>query len=268
MKPFTKQGNRKPRKNRALVSAGNSVKSKTQSSDLPPHLHFLVRFKGSLPETIVEGDLATLNAGLAILFDQLRQAKRQHDEEADGGRAAARTTVGSMWQFVMLFNAPLAELLHMPALNLQTALLALEDNNVVPMLKPVARHGRAPADQRFLTLQGHASGTVRRLKELGHDLVSSRKEVARVLVKLGVRPQRGPNAITANTVRHWCDEVAVDVGRSGTAAVMYDSMFTDEENRKFQTLTPIDARRHALASLKGYVHTTFPELRAPARKPG
>jgi hypothetical protein len=80
-----------------------------------------------------------------------------------------------------------------------------------------------------------------------------------LLAKLGITPERGSGAITANTVRHWCEEVASDVSRRGTAALKYDSMFLPEENEKFQALSASDARRFCLASLRHYVEQIFPK---------
>ena len=61
------------------------------------------------------------------------------------------------------------------------------------------------------------------------------------------------------TVRHWCDDVAADVGRHGGAAIVYDGMFTDEERRGFSALPSDQARRSlALKSLAGFVLANFP----------
>ena len=172
-----------------------------------------------------------------------------------------------MWQFIVLFKSPLAELLHVPIHKLQDALVALDQNNVSPILKPLARPGRAPSSDAYAALQGHAAGTVMRLRKTGLDPKQACALVAKDLAKLGVRPQRGTNAITANTVRHWCDDLASDVGRHGTAAMVYDPMFTAEENKRFDALPAAKAQHFALASLRQFVQETFPQLRATAEKP-
>jgi hypothetical protein len=79
------------------------------------------------------------------------------------------------------------------------------------------------------------------------------RAVANALAKQGIRAERGSGAVTATTVRHWCDEVASDVGRRGTAAMMYDSMFTDIENNRFSELPPDQAQLYALGSLGAWV---------------
>ena len=267
MKKPAKQKPRRTRRSGRRFAAEKGVQSKAQSGDARPHLDFLNRSQGSLPETITERDLETLNSGLGFLFAWLRQARQQYDKDEDGGRVAAFTALGAMWQFIMLFNSPLAEFLHVPILKLQDALVALDKNNVLPILKPIARPGRASSSQRMLALQGHAVGTVMRLQKLGLDPKQACALVAKELTQLGVRSERGPGSITANTVRHWCDDVASDVSRHGTAAIMYDSMFTDEENKRFHALPPAKAQPFALTSLRHYVQQIFPALRPTADKP-
>ena len=77
-----------------------------QSGDLSPHLDFLRRRSGTLPETIAGSDLYDLNLALGFLFALLRQARRLYDKEGDNGRAAAFTALGALWQFLVLFKGP------------------------------------------------------------------------------------------------------------------------------------------------------------------
>jgi hypothetical protein len=257
----------RPHRSQRLVSAGKSVKSKTQSGDAPPHLNFLEQFTGTLHETIGESDLATLNAGLAFLFAWLRQARQQYDEGDDGGREAAFTALGGLWQFVALFKPSQAELLFTPVTNLMDALAALEKNTVKQILKPVPRRGRAPSNDAYASLQGHAAGTVTRLRTLGLSPEKAHELVAEELAKLRVQSLRGEGIIKKDTVRHWCDVVTSDVSRSGTAAMMYDSMFTDAEMKRFQIMEPAKTRKLAIASLQTYVYEMFPELRTSGKNP-
>jgi hypothetical protein len=257
MKDPTKQNPHRHRR----VAAAKGIPSKAQSGDAPPHLAFLLRLQGTLPEMISETNLETLNAGLVYLFARLRQARQQYDAGADGGRVAAFTALGATWQFIALFNSALAENLHVPLLKLQDALAALDQNNVLPILKPISRPGRAASSNAYIALKGHAAGTVMRLRKLPLDPKRARALVAKELTKLGVRPERGRDAITANTVRHWCDDVASDVSRLGIAAIIYDNMFTDEENKRFHALSSAEAKNVALGSLRLYVQEIFPELR-------
>ena len=242
-----------------LVAPTTGVQAETQSDSVHPGLEFLARSKGTLPETITESDLGTLNEGLGFLFAQLREARRRFAEEGDGGRAGAFMALGAMWKFIVLFDRPHAERLHTPILSLLDALAMLEENNVLPIVKPVPRPGRAPSSHGHAALKGQAAATVKRLIKAGMPLKEAHKAVAKELNKLGVRPERGSGRVTPHTVRNWCDEVASDVGRHGTAALMRADNFTDEEQKKFSALSKVDAKRFALASLAGFVRD-FPNL--------
>jgi hypothetical protein len=253
---------RSKRRVAAATDAAEKVHAGKASADkTPSHIEFIQRFAGSLPEKIDQSDIDTLNTGLGHLFARLREARRLFDEEKDNGRAAAFSALGAMWQFVMLFKSPRSQLLHVPILTLQNALAALEDNNVMPILKPVTRTGRSVSSQAHATLMGIAAGTVKRLLQAGMDRKRAFKAVADVLAQQGVRPQRGHGVITANTIRHWWDEVEVDVSRSQTAARAFDAMFLPEENMRFDALHPEEIRRRALGSVAHYVQQLFPELR-------
>ena len=106
-----------------------------------------------------------------------------------------------------------------------------------------------------------------RLRMLEVDPQQACALVAKELTKLGVKPDRGKGGMTGNTIRHWCDHVASDVARLGAAAMVYDTMFTDEEVERFRALSPAMAQALALASLGQYVRAIFPELRVVADKP-
>jgi hypothetical protein len=221
---------------------------------------------GSLPEAVAEDDLDTLNAGLRFLFDDLRSAQRLYQEQGDSGRAGACAALGAIWRFLMLFRGPLAETLHVPILNLHASLQALDNGLVKPILKPVPRRGRAPSDDARAALKGCVAGTVQRLLRTGLSRQDANVAVAKQLTRLGVRPERGSaGEVSVNTVRHWCEEVAIDVGRYGTAATMYDSMFSRAEVDRFSALPLDQARSHALDSLARFVQAIFPE--AVERKP-
>jgi hypothetical protein len=228
-------------------------RSATQSNHAA-HRAFVERNAGVLPETIGEGDLEILNHGLGHLFALLREARRLRHDEGDAGRAAAFAALGGVWQFIALFERPLAELLHLPILDLQDALAALEENNVLPILKRVARHGRARSSNAYLTLKGRAAGTVKRLTDTGLSRPESLRAVADLLRKLGIRSERGAGNITATTVKNWCVEVDGDVSRRGTAALAYDSMFArPEEQQRLASIPKGQARKLALAELEQWV---------------
>jgi hypothetical protein len=267
MKNSAKQKPRRTRRSQRRVAAEKGIQSQAQSGDAQPHLDFLKRHQGSLPETITEADLQTLNLGLSFLFAWLRVAGQQYDDKAEGGRTAAFTAIGAMSQFIELFRPGVAEHLNVPILKLLDALAALDQNNVLPILEPVKRRGRPPSSHAYLSLQGHAAGTVMRLRKSGLDPKQACALVAKELTKLSFKLERGKGDITANTIRHWCDDVESDLGRRGTAAMTYDMMFSEEENKRFHSLSAADARAFAFASLRRYIELIFPALRPTAGKP-
>jgi hypothetical protein len=191
------------------------------------------------------------NEGLRILFADLRRAAELSLDGKDHGRVGAAAALGALWRFVVLFEKPLAETLHLPILRLQDHLASLERGDVPAMLRPakLPRGGRAESSGARHALRGHVAGTVRRLLDAGLKVPEAHKLVAKELKRLNVKPERGSGGVTADTVRHWCEAVAADVGRRGTAARIYDEMLTDAERARFLRLEPIERRRFAVASL-------------------
>jgi hypothetical protein len=240
------------------------ARGRVQSKDQPAHVEFALRAQGTLPEIITEPDLETLNRGLRFLFARLREARQQFENEGDGGRRGAFTALAATWMFIVLFKGPRAESLQVPILCLQDALASLERGLVLPIVKSARRRGRAPASEAHAHLKGYAAGTVERLRQKGLNRQDAFRAVAKRLSKLEVRPERGAGKVTADTVRHWYDEVATDVGRHGTAARMFDLMFTADEDSKFSALPTVQARSHALALLTGWIQAISP---ARNRKP-
>jgi hypothetical protein len=230
---------------------------------------------GTLPETIVAGDLEILNSGLHLLFADLRRAYQYFQDGEGNGRGGASTALGALCRFIMLFEKPLAEGLQLPILDLQQALAALEDNNVSPMLEPLRHRGRAKSSDAREALKGHVAGTVQRLLQAGINSDDAHRRVAEELEKRGVRAERGAGNVTATTVRHWCDEVDTDVERRGTAAVVYDSMFTVSERENFSFLVWLDRNQKgvehlpapvfALKSLAAFVAAIFPNHAEPEK---
>ena len=262
-----------PRRSRRRVAATTSTGRKFEAGELPVNLQFTSRTVGTLPEAITASDLELLNSGLRWLFVDLRRAHQYFQNGEGNGRGGAVTALGALWRFGTFFAAPLAEGLHTPICDLQTALEALEQNNVLPMLKPAARPGRAKASRGREALKGHAAGTVQRLLQAGIKPVDAHRRVAKELTRLGVRPERGAGVVTATTVRHWCDEVANDVNRQGPAAMIYDPMFTKSECERFSFLVWLDqhpekgvdhrpAHLFALDSLAAFVRENFPKREA------
>jgi hypothetical protein len=229
-----------------------SVAMKASPQDRPPHEEFLLRNAGTLPELITEVDLETLNSGLRFLFAHLRDARQQFENEPDGGRSAAITALGGVWRFILLFKEPRAECLHMPVLDLQGALAALSENLVLPILKPVPRSGRAPSSHVHAAVIGWAAGAVQRLMRKGFSRTESCKAVAAQLRKDGVQPERGAGKVTADTVRHWCANVASDIGGHELPARLCRLNLSETEDSD-STSPRDDVRRDVLASLSACV---------------
>jgi hypothetical protein len=217
-------------------------------------LSFTDQNHGSLPDKISERDLEVLNQGLRDLFALMRRARRQYEDERDNGRAAAFTALAAFWRFLALFESPASEQLHVPILKLQDALASLDNNLVLSLVQPIPRRGRALSSQAHLSLKGLAAGTVKRLTNAGLRRSDACREVANILKKAGIHPERGSGGLTATTVKNWCVEVASDIGRKHTPALMYHSMFArPEEQVRVALMQKDQARKCALAELEQWV---------------
>jgi hypothetical protein len=219
---------------------------------------------GVLPETLQATDLDTLNSALDFLFSRLREAREQFDKEGDHGRLGAANALSSLLQFIAHFRAPYAESLQVPILRLLDALAMLQQNRVEPILRPVARTGRAPSSGVQASLRGQAAATVQLLLQVGLAPDKARDEVANKLRRLGIRPERGSGSITGITVRHWCEEVSSDVRRQGAAAIMYDMILAPTEQERFSKIPKDQAKSYALQSLAHWVQSLFPESQKPS----
>ncbi len=94
-----KEAERRPHP--ALNAPTPGAQAEIRSGSVQPGLDFLERSKGTLPETITESNLGTLNEGLGFLFAQLREARRRYVEKGDGGRAGAFMALGALWKFIV-----------------------------------------------------------------------------------------------------------------------------------------------------------------------
>jgi hypothetical protein len=243
---------------------GSTRKVDNESYSFDLQNEFVARAKGTLPETITEADLGTLNSGLRFLFADLREAQRRFEAEADG-RLSAFTALGAMWRFLVLFQAPYAEKLQVPILLLEDALSKLEENLVMPIVRPRKHPGHPSSSNAHAALRGNVAATVELLSENGLDRPQGCRQVAELLKDLGVRKTRGSGEITDRTVNGWCEEAAEDVGRQGVVAMACDSVLIDIRP-KMSVLPQDQARRWALDGLAAFVQTFFPETRTGRRK--
>jgi hypothetical protein len=222
-----------------------------ESSPEPPFIKL-----GTLPETIGEADLGTLNSALGVLFGRLLEARAQFVKEGGNGRLGPSNALGACWTFITLFGAPLAENLHVPLLRLQDALAMLDQGRTDPMLKPVKRRGGAVSDERHNGLKGHVAATVQLLQQIGLTRYDAHQAVAKLLRPLGVQPERGSGTVTATTVRNWCNVVSSDVGRHGMAVRMYDYKLF--HGQRMLSAPKAQARQSVLQELAGWVEVVFP----------
>jgi hypothetical protein len=181
----------------------------------------------SLPERLRSSDLESVNKPLTGLFADLRSASRPYAEKDFSDREATIVALDATWRFLMQFRVTLDELLHLPPLNLSAALLALNNNNVTPILKPTAtlKGGSAFDSVDRQVLIGVAVGTVGRLRWTGMSVLKAYRLVATGLVMLGIKPARGAGPITARTVKEWCQRLSANrpairsILAGGTAAL-------------------------------------------------
>jgi hypothetical protein len=252
----------RPRRSKRRVAAATGAAENVPGEQ--SNLAFALHRRGTLPEAIRSKDLEVLNAGLRLFFADLRGARRHFGNNQRHGSIEA---LGALIRFIALFEAPFADLLHVPVLVLHEALFGLDENIVRPLLEPVKKPGRSRSSMAHEALKGHVAGTVQRLFQTGKSTADAYGLVAEELDKLGLKPERGSGALTATTVRHWCDEVAADMSRTGGAADVYDRMFTVDEVEKFKTLPRDQARRFALESLVAFVREVFGARKNPVKTP-
>jgi hypothetical protein len=241
----------------------------------PPEPETAGDLPGGLPEKIGPADLEALNRALAALFGELRFARKRPPGKTDG-RLAAVVALSAAWRFLVSFELVLQEGLHVPLLNLNSALLALNENNVEPILKPTKRIGRAISSPRYYALIGNAVGAAQQLELTRLRPAQANKAIANKLSALDIKPTRGKNDVTAGTVRRWrerIDEVRpflklpsqklvqqLSAEQSGwvNAALIAEDMLSDKSRTKIQALAPATARRFVLAVLDASVTAIGP----------
>jgi len=219
------------------------VKSENHSEAAPSAV-------GSLPKRIKPRDLRRLNEALAYLFHELDRAKEFHRSEANAGREGVIHSVETVLKFLQLFAPVISSALHAPLAVLFDALMSLDDGRALPLLKPANKTGRPRASAFRGSLIGAAVLTVKRLTEVGMKTPAAHEAVARNLKGAGIKPARGRvGAITARTIRGWCEEVSADVGRNGEAAQTYDLLIKDPRGSATNGLRPKQARTVLLGRL-------------------
>jgi hypothetical protein len=225
---------------------------------------------GSLPETIGVNDLDDLNQTLETLLEGLRVARGLPAGDSNG-RLSAVVALRAVYTFLMSFRPGLAEGLHIPLLNLHGALLALNENNIEVILKPIKRTGRAVSSPQRINLIGIAIGSARRLEWTDMSPAAANREIAAKMIALGVTTARGRGRITARTVRGWRERAEAtepllralprlpgelispeDLGWIN-AARNAEGMLTEKWSARIRALTPNTARRLILDALENSI---------------
>jgi hypothetical protein len=224
---------------------------KPDGPDPPPAKHpiseELAAEYGVLPDIVGLTDLDALNAAVRSMFILLGEATAL--ARAGDDRAAAVKALGAVYRFIMRFRTGLDHNLHGPLLRLLSALLALDDNNVDPILRPSRIGGRAPDSGFRQALIGCAVAAVGRLRWTRMDRKVACKIVAETMRKAGVDPARGANALTERTVRHWCETDAADVGRHSIIAAIADTLLSELWRTRLQSEPTNLARKLILDAL-------------------
>lgn len=206
-----------------------------------------------LPESVAAGDVPRLNIAFQHLWAELRAA---HSEFADGNHLhGAYLSLLSVYAFLSLFGPVRQEGLFVPLAALESALRALDEGVVEPILRSPrrARTGRARSSDLYQELKGTAVYVVSRLCELGHVRSDALKIVAADLRRIGVKPDRGSGEVTSRTVRWWCEEIAADVGRHGAAAQRCDVLLLHSANEALDNMPPESAKLLLRSRLRFFV---------------
>jgi hypothetical protein len=132
------------------------------------------------------------------------------------GRPAAIEALLVVSEFLSVISAPNEFPYQRPFNSLTSALKALDDGEVQPLLQPTRRSGRSPDSLAKAYVKALAVRITQRLCKAGMDKDEAYEKVALVYRKCGIRPGRKgsdkPCEMTARTVRSWSEKVANDVG--------------------------------------------------------
>jgi hypothetical protein len=156
------------------------------------------------------GGATPLERAVFYLQDKLQEASLLE------GRPGAIEALLAVVEFLSSISSP-GDLQHQQSINsLISALMSLDDGEVLPLLKP-ARH---PGRPRNSVAKEHAKAkvvwVVKRLCETGMDTNEAYKRVALVCRRAGMNPgRRGArnqkDETTARTVRGWHEAISADV---------------------------------------------------------
>jgi hypothetical protein len=154
----------------------------------------MIAESGFLPEGVRPADLTILNEALTSLFASLRVASKLYRDDPDHGRRGTAVTLTAVTEFLLRFRRTVSDELHLPLINLASALAALELNNVQPILRPVPRTGRAPDSAARQVMVGSAAGAVRQLEFYRNKCSRSTEGGGRYACQTGYQADAGQRA--------------------------------------------------------------------------
>lgn len=212
---------------------------------------------GTIPIEVRAEDLPILNAELAELHYQLRNAFREFKSADKGGRHLMIMALSATKRIVDKFDAIRNERLSVPIVMLLDALSSLDDGNTAPCLRAEAanrRGGRAKSSGLYVSVQALAINAAYQLSELGIPFSTCFDEVSVVVKSAGVKPSRGSKAITARTIRGWKETSEADVAfETPLAQRLY--LLREEPRASLAHLPRREAAKQILRRLRGRIET-------------
>lgn len=203
--------------------------------------------------------LPALNRLFRDLTRGLRIGLEQYRSGENGGRDGAVLSLHIIAHVLVGHKVIRDEGLLVPLIALANALDALAQNNILPLVRPPRRSGRAASSDLGSAIQAQAVCTVLRLQEFGVKPAAACELVAAVVKRTGLKPSRigSPVAdqvpsITGRTIRNWRERAAAGNADTLTAAVQ---MFS-EKQIDLDHLSKEQAQEKLLENL-GYVISIF-----------
>ena len=207
------------------------------------------------------GPFSDVDPGFRFLFAHLRDARQQFENEGDGGRLAAVTALGGLWQFIVHSKSRSRIACKSPS---STSRPHSQPSKKTSCFRYTSRFLAVVAPFRSCACgndwtRGRHGATA--FANRSYTRQSRTRAVAAHLTKLGVKTGRG-GRVTANTVRHWCDEVAID--GHGLAAQLCHSILSEIEDSDFATSSRGEAQIRVLDKLSAWVWGIIPASPKPS----
>jgi hypothetical protein len=167
-------------------------------------------------------EIVLINENIRFFLDRLREANRLCVEGENGGRPGVIAALITITDFLNLFPGTTDH--QHPFGRLINALLSLDDNRVLPLLKPRRRSGR-PYDSAAKEIdKAWAVATAGWLQETGLEGDVADSRVAQTCSAAWLKPRGRGHKVTGRTVRGWRGEIAEDVDRHSVAARIFDKL--------------------------------------------